>query len=344
MPRIVSTFAGGGLKDKGFEEAGCEVVAAVELDRYACATWRHNRPGQEDRMHQTDVTLVTAETLGIQPRTIDGMIGGPPCPGFSPANNKRPQAGGNVHRWKDDPRNLLYQQYARLLKELQPGWFVMENVKTMYTTGADATGQPGPIMLEVLTDLSAAGYRVAARVLDAADYGAPQHRERTIVIGIRQDLPGAIRFPIQTHGEHGSGYLLYKTVRDAIADLPPPTETVANHTGAMVIRDGGYTYQQKNYVADWDEPSPTLNCNRLDHPPIHPAEARRLTPRECARLQTVPDDYVFCGPKTAAYRQIGNGVPVELARRIAATILGREPGVEVAPYQPQLTLFDQLPA
>lgn len=352
MNTFVSLFSGAGLMDLGFELAGWECVAAVEIDKSAVATWKHNRPGKEDRILCEDIRKVDAERLSITLGTLGLIIGGPPCQGFSVANGARVHKNGNTSAWKDDPKNLLYKEFLRLVKALRPERFVMENVKAMYTTGADEPGQPGPIMREVLTDFTEAGYLVAAQVLDASDYGVPQFRERVIVVGVRTDLPYPILYPIQSHGAPGSGFTPWRTVRDAIGGLPEPGETIPNHEGNPLASDffertapkwekrwGGMP------VVDPEKPGATVDtkagrASGYSQPILmtHP-EPRRLTPRECARLQSVPDWYFFCGSKSAAYRQIGNGVPVELARRIGAVLIGTDKGREKKPHQPQLTLF-----
>lgn len=373
--------------DLGFEQAGWELKWAIEWDKSACETHRHNRKDKDYLLIHGDVREVQPEQLS----EVDCIIGGPPCQGFSTANSKRAHANGNISAWKDDPRNLLYKEYLRLVTALRPKYFVMENVKAMFTTGAEATGEPGPIMREVLRDFTEAGYRVAAEVLNAVWYGVPQFRERTIVIGARSDLAVSIRYPVQTHGEPGSGYLLWKTVRDAIGDLPEPVGNVwrdtgerraekrvshdqpakliqaeerpgrsfrfGNHEGACPVTRNGYELGDRDMNPD--APSPALNLGRTDHAPPHPGpmnhepaptpaadkpQLRRLTPRECARLQSVPDWYFFCGSKSATYRQIGNGVPVLMAQRIAEVLLAGEGGRTVAPYQPQLTIDDLLGA
>ncbi|HEY3363876.1 MAG TPA: DNA cytosine methyltransferase [Symbiobacteriaceae bacterium] len=432
--RIVSLFSGAGLMDSGFEQAGCTIAAAVEYDKQAVETWKRNRPGREDRIICQDIRTVTPEQLGVVPDELWAIIGGPPCQGFSVANSTRAHANGQTAAWKDDPRNTLFQEFLRLVIALHPERFVMENVKAMYTTGAANLGEPGLIMREVLDDFTGAGYRVQAQVLDAADYGVPQHRERVFVIGIRADLPDPILYPIQTHGAPGSGYLPWRTVRQAIGDLPEPGASHANHadfnrerikenghighreldmdapsytvtagrtdTGHGILApvlpanhndycpaDSNQGMESGHRPLRVDEPAPTVAAHHtnqpvhpgpMNHEPTHddgkqlwkpwrsseqrtgpqgalaadsrlskpgnhhnPHEAqtipRRLTPRECARLQSVPDGYFFCGSKSAAYRQIGNGVPVELARRIAAVLIGSEPGKEVKAYAPQLT-------
>lgn len=321
--------------DLGFELAGWELKWAVEWDKQACETHRHNRKDGEYLLIQSDVREVTPDQL----LPVDCIIGGPPCQGFSTANTSRAHANGNLVAWKDDPRNLLYKEYLRLVTALHPKYFVMENVKAMYSTGSDDTGQPGPIMREALRDFAEAGYRVAAEVLNAHWFGVPQDRERTIVIGVRRDMPAHIRFPVQTHGEPGSGYLPWRTVRDAIEDLPDSTPLIPNH-GAFAPAISNQGFESGHRELDMDKPSPTISAHHTNQP-VHPGHTnRRLTPRECARLQTVPDWYVFCGSKTATYRQIGNGVPVLMAQRIAETLLTGNGGREVKPYQPQLTLDD----
>ena len=233
MPTFGSLFAGAGLMDLGFELAGWECKWAVEWDKQACETWKHNRPGMENRIICGDVRKATPDQLA----EVDLIIGGPPCQGFSVANSSRAHKNGNLSAWRDDHRNLLYKEFLRLVTALKPKYFVMENVKPMFSTGAKETGEPGPIMLDVLDDFTAAGYRVAAQVLDAADYGVPQHRKRVFVVGVKADLPDHILYPVQTHGEPGSGYLPWKTVREALAGLPEPGREVRSRMPQLTLFD-----------------------------------------------------------------------------------------------------------
>jgi len=187
------------------------VVLAVEWDRQAVETYRLNMP--ETPVWLRDVRDVRAEEILDSVGTVDVVVGGPPCQGFSQANSRRPED------WRTDPRNLLYLEYVRLVAGLAPGFFLFENVKAL------STRNRGAILRTVTSDFERAGYRCAAQVMLAADYGVPQKRERLILLGTRRDLPVLARHPAPTHGDpqrHLAGREPWVSVREAIGDLPEP--------------------------------------------------------------------------------------------------------------------------
>ena len=209
--RVVSLFAGAGGLDLGLRAAGLTVVLAIEVDRQATETYRWNMPGTTVWLR--DVRTVTAEEILGAIGTVDVVVGGPPCQGWSVANSHRPRD------WRADPRNLLYLDFLRLVTGLAPRFFLFENVKAL------ATRQRGAILGVVVGDFEQAGYRCAAQVMLAADYGVPQKRERLILIGTRRDLPVRAAHPPPTHGDPARGLQgrePWVTVRQAIGDLPEP--------------------------------------------------------------------------------------------------------------------------
>ena len=255
----------------------------------------------------------------------DLMLGGFPCPGFSAAGP----------RLLDDPRNFLYIHYIRALTQSKPTFFIAENVKGLMTMAR------GQVLKQITEDFSAAGYQVVAHLVNARDYGVPQIRERVFIIGVRNDI--AEKYDYKYHlpePTHGPGRATpYVTLRDAIGDLPLQPEDVFDSNYSSM-------YMSRNRKKLWDEQSFTIQASGRQAPQ-HPAGSpmrkldkdkwifqgdynRRLSVRECARIQTFPDWYHFSagsskGSKNSQlneqYKQIGNAVPVILAEKISRPIL-----------------------
>lgn len=307
--RVVSLFTGCGGLDLGFEAAGCDTIAAVDNDFEACKTLRYNRPKWE---------IFEGDIRDYNPviRDVDIVIGGPPCQGFSTAGKGDP----------NDPRNFLWQEYMRVVDQLQPRAVVLENVSAL------AHKKNGDHLTGIMSTLEEQGYGFAMGVLNAADYGVPQSRRRLIVVGLRDGTP---TLPAPTHkGKH-------VTVRQALAGLdgnfdPEFSHVPPRHAPHVVERwsrlaPGESDPNYRRARLDADKPSTTIRAGggygpRGDHlagfhPPIHPWHPRQLTVREAARLQSFPDDWIFKGSKTAQGRQVGNAVPVRLAEAIGSHVV-----------------------
>lgn len=305
--KYVSLFSGGGGLDLGFEEAGFTPAVCVDNDPVACKTLSYNRPEWNvvcDDIRNFDATPYAG---------TDVVVGGPPCQGFSSAGKGNP----------DDPRNYLWREYMRVVDEVQPRAVVLENVSalTHKRNGDHLTG--------IMDNLRSKGYTFAYGVLNAADFGVPQARKRLIVIGVKD---GAVSLPSPTTADAPV------SVWEAISDLAD-TQPNANinhqpntHAAHVVERwtalsPGETDPSYRRARLDKDRPSVTIragggygpNGDHLGgfHPPIHPTLPRQLTVREAARIQSFPDDWHLCGPKTIQGRQIGNAVPVKLAAAIA---------------------------
>lgn len=300
-------FTGGGGLDLGFEQAGFEPIWCVDNDFESWKTLRKNRP--DWRRHEGDIADFEPET------SCDGVIGGPPCQGFSPAGKGDP----------DDPRNLLWREYFRIVRETEPEFIVLENVPGILHR---KNRQHFNALVRTFEDH---GFQIRHGVLNAADFGVPQMRKRVFVLGGRGfeiPLPKA-RVPEEE----------YVTVREAIEDLEDdhdaPNHVRNNHAAHVVERwsklaegESDPSYRRSRLVAD--EPSVTIragggygpNGDHLAgfHPPIHYKFPRQLTVRESARLQGFPDSWVFGGSKTAQGRQVGNAVPPPLAAAVAASV------------------------
>lgn len=318
--KVASFFAGAGGLDRGFENAGFDVCWANEYDRSIWSTHQLNFP---------DTKLDMRSIVEVEPEDIpmcDGMIGGPPCQSWSEAGELR---------GLDDNRGQLFFEYIRLLRAKRPLFFLAENVSgIVFNRHSQAFGQ-------ILKNFADIGYNVSYFLLNANDYGVPQDRERVIIVGY-----------LAQYGKHFSPPPIVSpapTLKDAIWDLRKtavpaldknranPKVRVPNHE----YFTGGFSsiYMSRNRVRPWSRPSFTIQAGSR-HAPIHPQapemivigkdarafvdghEYRRLSVRECARIQTFPDDHLFVYTYVAdGYKMIGNAVPVRFAAELAKQII-----------------------
>lgn len=331
MYKVVDLFSGAGGFLLGFEKEGFDIVLSTDFDEDCEEVHRRNRP--EIPFVRADIRTLTNQQLDniLKNQTIDVLIGGPPCQGFSTIGNR--VSSDPERRTKYDPRNDLFKEYIRILNHLQPKVFVMENVKGIKTRDG------GKIFEEIQRKFCKTGYKFNCITLNAADYGVPQFRERVFFYGTKLDVD--LEAPVPTHGE---GRLPYNIVLDAIGDLADKGEEVLNHVplkhGAINIRryqlipEGGRLPEEdlppelyrKNFGntfkrLDRNKPSLTMVPGHNAFP-IHPWLNRSLTVREAARIQTFPDDYIFCGRRDKQCMQVGNAVPVELANAWAKQVKG----------------------
>jgi DNA (cytosine-5)-methyltransferase 1 len=369
---VVSLFTGAMGLDLGLEQAGIRTTLAIELDELCCATIQKNRPSLD--VWQADIAKLDGKAIldrHENPKEVFLMVGGPPCQSFSP---------GGKRAALSDPRGNLIYSYLKLINEVRPRFFVLENVANIVTaalrhrpiaqrpgkhwnlssyngrTGrnhdAAAPMEPdelsGSAIRRIIRDVTGLGYDISLSVVDAADYGAPQHRLRFVMFGSREGQAPVL--PPPTHGEYSFGHRPEKTVRDAIYDLrsnPGPhsvyTPEVARFF-ALIPPGGNWRHLPKSlqrealgdasYAAGggktgfyrrlaWDAPSPTITgrANRKGSALCHPEAIRPLSVRECARLQGFPDDWTFCGSMNRQYLQVGNAVPVQLGVAIGRAIL-----------------------
>lgn len=373
MREVWSFFSGGMGLDLGLESAGLGANLAVELDPWCCATIRDNRPHLS--LLEQDVNELSAEDLR-RARNFSGevylMAGGPPCQSFCP---------GGKRAALTDPRGNLIYVYLRLIREVKPRYFLLENVGNLTTAAlrhrsikdrpgqnwnlrayssqpgggaADDDAAPmepdelsGTAIRQILEDVTGMNYSVNFGVVDAADYGAPQHRLRFIMIGAREHpAPG---LPAPTYGSSVPGLAPYRTVGDAILDLrenpgphsnyteqmarffrlvPPggswrdlPKELQREALGPSFEAGGGKTGFFRRLSYDKPAPTVTTKANRKGSAMCHPEFVRPLSVRECARLQGFPDNWRFSGAMNQQYQQIGNAVPVHLGMAVAGAIV-----------------------
>jgi DNA (cytosine-5)-methyltransferase 1 len=304
--KVLDLFAGAGGMSLGFELAGFDVVAAVEVDPIHCATHKINFPNCNTIC--ADVKNVNASDIADN---IDVVCGGSPCQGFSLIGK----------RILEDPRNYLIYHYVRLIKELQPKYFIFENVKGL-TMGAHAK-----FLESLISELQAIGYniRLPYRVLNAADYGVPQNRHRLFLLGAKEGLPVP---------EYPKPFASKVTVWEAIHDLADSVDTPPTIHSEEVQRRFATTEQGKVepisrfYKLQLDGQCNTLRAgtdsSKGSHTavrPIHPFLPRVITVKEAARLHSYPDSFKFSPVKWHALRQIGNSVPPLLAKVVAGGFL-----------------------
>lgn len=334
---VIDLFCGCGGLSYGFEKAGYSILLGIDNDDKALETFELNHQGSKSICG--DITEVTYED-NIKPligsETIDVIIGGPPCQGMSLSGPRK----------FDDPRNTLYLTYIRLVEEIQPKAFVIENVPGLVGLFG---GQIKDSIMQRFTDI---GYDIQYKMLCAADYGVPQNRKRVIFVGIKN---GHFEYPQEIEGkvscsmalsdlptlenELGNEDMVYLTKpQNAYQKLMrEKSSRVKNHIAAnhsdkvkkiiSLVPDGG-NYKSlpeeyknsRNFHVAWtrfasDKPAPTIDTGHRHH--FHYKYNRVPTVRECARLQSFPDSFVFLGNKTQQFRQVGNAVPPLMAQCIA---------------------------
>lgn len=303
--KILSLFSGAGGLDLGMIRAGNEVVWANDFDENAVATYKKNIG---DHIVCSDIGRVKMADI---PDGADVVIGGFPCQGFSLANLKREV---------DDSRNILYKFFKRIVAHKRPNFFIAENVKGILSLG------DGSVIKKILSDFESAGYRLEVHLVNMADYGIPQTRQRVIIVGQKKCLGKDVRFhfPEPTHSKNGSNELpRWITIQQALEHFPDPDEpnTFLNHIySTYKVEFRNFTGHRKT---DPDKPCPTILARGNGGGGVcaipHYNGVRRLTIRESAAIQTFPDDFEFVGQMNSCYRQIGNAVPV-----LFAELLGRE--------------------
>lgn len=408
--KLISLFSGAGGMDLGFIEAGFEVVFANDFNFDAVKTYSYNIG---NHIILADISKIKSYDIPLEKSKVDVIIGGFPCQGFSIANKNR-----NA----EDKRNFLYKEMLRIVKDKNPKFFVAENVKGILNL------QKGKVIELIKKDFENLGYKVDIKLLNAADYGIPQQRERVIIMGNRLNLENI--FPKQTHADiypgednytnvdkkyENTNLLPYVTVENVIGFLKNikvrndyiedkiivDGRNIYNHIANTSVKDTffgrkydvnqhdicdylkfwrnkstwttkkidnhfGYKhtaghwfrkdnnsgsipkpqdwwelkkilgfddkydkavttfvekpikFEQSLRVTNWNRPSDTITATS---PEIHINKERRLSARECAIIQTFPDEFIFYGNLSSIYRQIGNAVPPLLAQKIGECII-----------------------
>lgn len=369
-PKLVDLFCGAGGMSLGFKQEGFKIILANDIEKCCVNTYSHNHPEiPKDKVIQGDIQdlVNNLDNYLTADLKVDIVIGGPPCQGFSNANRQR---------LIDDPRNKLYKYYVDFLGKVKPKFFVMENVRGMFS-----------IADQVVEDFNKIGYEVHYEILNAVEFGVPQNRARLIFIGnnigvdnkkIFQEIHFANESKDKTVLEdalHGlreldalriknatekdteeSGRKIdknpYFNLENAYTNLineQRKIKIVSNHKARynndrdieifsrlhqgdksddpkiadiMPYKDRNHIFKDKYFKLENNKPCKTItahmkfDCNMY----IHPTQARGLTPREAARVQSFPDDYYFTGSYTKTYMQVGNAVPPLMGRGIANII------------------------
>lgn len=333
--KIIDLFCGIGGLSLGFEQVGFEVIAAIDMWKDAVVTYNHNRKDKVAKVETVEDFNENELLEIIASQKITGIIGGPPCQGFSTVGRRE----------VDDPRNKMYLEFYKAVKIANPNFFVIENVKGMLTLnkGAfvkDLIERFGPNGL---------GYNISYQLLNAADYGIPQNRYRVFYVGIKGK---EFKFP--------EPYNFQLTAKDGISDLEgsdnehygsepqnafqkemrgkckhPINQDYTDHTQQTIdiisqVPDGGNirdlpreVWQVRKYNKAFErmgtfKPSNTIDTGHRNY--FHYAEPRIPTVRESARIQSFPDDFEIVGTRGSQYKQVGNAVPPMLAKIIAEEI------------------------
>lgn len=337
-PTVIDLFCGCGGLSYGFIEAGYEILLGIDNWKDAVITFENTHQKAKglvaDLFNETPQDI--SKKTGID--TVDIIIGGPPCQGFSIAGK----------RIIDDERNQLYKSFVNFVKHYQPKVFLMENVPNIVSMGN------GVVKDSIIEDFEELGYRVVYKVLLASDYGVPQNRRRAFFVGTKNNQE--FEFPEPTTKNPVSS-------KDAISDLPEkslaegtdyaikPTSDyqklirkdsngiynheITNHSEQTtsiisLVPDGG-NYKDlpeelrktRNVNIAWtrlnsNKPSFTIDTGHRHH--FHYKYNRVPTVRESARIQSFPDTFIFLGSKTSQYKQVGNAVPPILAKELAEKI------------------------
>ncbi|EJT5939206.1 Modification methylase BspRI [Clostridium perfringens] len=340
-PKILDLFCGCGGLSLGFEKAGFEVALALDVWNDAIKTYNKNHSNSVGICK--DVHELENEFLKkfSEEENIVGVIGGPPCQGYSTVGT----------RDVNDPRNHLYLEYCRIVEVINPQFFVIENVKGLLTLNK------GMFKEDIIERFSRLGYNISFKVLNAADYGVPQNRQRVFFVGIKEDV---FEFPQEKN--------LKVSTLEALSDLPyldnrkeylsvysysdkgklteyqklmrKDSLMIYNHNETKhteqtkniisMIKDGGKIsdlpeeywgvrkYNKAFQRMNSKEPSHTIDTGHRNY--FHYKENRVPSVRECARIQSFPDNFIFYGSKTSQYKQVGNAVPPLLAEQIALQI------------------------
>ncbi|MCC7571463.1 DNA cytosine methyltransferase [Candidatus Micrarchaeota archaeon] len=319
---IASLFSGAGGLDLGFEQAGFTVDWANEFDKTITPTLRKNFP--ETEVDDRSITDVNSNDI---PETI-GVIGGPPCQSWSEAGSGR---------GLKDRRGEVFFEYIRVIRDKQPLFFLAENVSGMLSKRHEKA------LTYLIEEFKKLGYSFDYKLLNTKDYGVPQDRKRVIFVGYHKKIGKKFQFP--------EPFDKKVTLKDVIWDLKDTAQPAKklNKTNGEVLNFpnheymiGGFStmYMSRNRVRGWDEQSFTIQAGGR-HAPIHPQAPkmkfieqdkrvfvpgkehlyRRLSVRECARIQTFPDDFKFLYTDVATgYKMIGNAVPVKFAYELAKKI------------------------
>lgn len=359
IPNIValSFFSGAMGLDIGMSNGGIDAMLACEFNKYCRMTIEKNRPhmaliGDINQYEPEKILRLAGVPNG---RKVDVIFGGPPCQAFSTAGARRAL---------NDERGNVFLRYIEVVEKIRPMYVVIENVRGLLSAPYPYKDIKEPIkggaLCVILDRLNAAGYTISFELYNAANFGAPQIRERVVMIGKLGEEKVAYLSP--THEEKNEfGLQTWRTLNDAVADIENkeqhyvefpekrlkfyrmlkqgqywkhlPEEAQQEAMGSKLKLGGGKTgfYRRLSF----NKPSPTL----VTDPTMpatdlgHPIEDRPLSVEEYARIQEFPDDWIICGPIKEQYKQIGNAVPIKLGEAIARTIISDMNGKTLPQYE-----------
>lgn len=322
----VELFAGAGGLALGLENAGFNNLLANDFDKNSCETLKINRPDWNiicepvEELANKDLLKL----LNINKGELDLLSGGYPCQSFSYAGNR---LGLN------DIRGTMFYYYAKILEQLKSKMFLAENVKGLVSHDG---GKTLTTMIGVFEEI---GYKVQYKVLNAWDYGVAEKRERIVIVGIRNDLNIEFNYPtpykykpvlkdVLVNVPKSEGAVYPQSKKEVFDLVPPggcwrdlPEDVARSYMKGSYGLGGGKTGIARRI--SWDEPSLTILCSpcmkQTDR--CHPDESRPFTVRESARIQSFPDSWNFCGSMLNKYKQIGNAVPVNLAKEIGLALI-----------------------
>lgn len=318
---VISTFAGCGGSSLGYKKAGYKELLAIDFDKNAVETFKLNFP--EVPVWERDITKVSADEIlkfcKIKKGELDILDGSPPCQGFSTAGKR------NVN----DSRNILFEQFVRLINDLQPKVFIMENVSGM------VKGKMKGMFIEIINQLKSLNYNVKCKLLNAKFYEVPQSRERLFFIGVRKDLNIEPSFPIPSQK--------IMTVKEAIKNIKlseiklPKGEIEINYNNIEVGSDLASYYESKGLKRKYFNVK-KINLNKPLNTIIklfsegmsgllHPKEKRFLCINELKACSSFPEDFIFTGSFKEQWARIGNAVmPNQMyyvAKHIKETIFNK---------------------
>lgn len=354
-PRTLSLFTGAGGLDIGFHRAGFDIIACIEMEEVFCDTIRLGGgkyfPERCQVLNQ-DIQAVEPQALGIEP--IHVIIGGPPCQSFSAAGRRAGGAAGLL-----DERGSLFSHYCRIVRYFRPKVFIFENVRGILHCNK------GKDWEEISAAFQQLGYSLFHKVLDAADYGVPQYRERLILAGV--DGLSTFLFPRPTHGPDSLDNTPHVSAGEAIADLQPKDEPVHDYGGKygdllrkvppgmnyhFFTREMGcpspvFAWRSRFsdflYKAAPNKPTKTIVAKLGRYSgPFH-WKSRKFTLAEFKRLQSFPDDFELAGTLNQQLQQVGNSVAPKFAEALATAVMSQlfDPSVsiELIPHDYKLS-FD----
>ncbi|MCU0534905.1 MAG: DNA cytosine methyltransferase, partial [Hydrococcus sp. Prado102] len=336
--KTLSLFSGGGGLDIAFHDAGFEIIQMIELENKYVQTLKKNSSPGKWLEGSKPICLDIRKYFPESDFKVDFVIGGPPCQTFSAAGRRAAGVAGTT-----DDRGKLFQEYVRLLKMLQPKGFLFENVYGM--TGANG----GQAWQEIQEAFREVGYQIYYRILDAADYGVPQHRERLFIVGLKE---GEYLFPYPTHGPDSLDRQPYYSAGEAVEganildvevgiggrfgyllEYIPPGLNYSFYTKEMGYPNPIFSWRSKFsdflYKADPTTPVRTIKAQGGQYTGPFSWDNRRFSVAELKRLQTIPDDYELVGNRQVCIKQIGNSVPPQLGRIMALSILEQVMGCEM---------------